>query len=113
MSDLQGRIAALPPEKLALLAQRLADRAAARGAATDDTIRPRDRAKPVPLAFQQEREWAIGRIRGANNIPGAFRVVGTLDRELFSQVLTEVIERHEVLRSTVEMQADGRLLQVV
>jgi amino acid adenylation domain-containing protein/non-ribosomal peptide synthase protein (TIGR01720 family) len=113
MADVQDRIADLPPDKLALLGKRLADMAAARGAVRDDRIKARDRAKPTPLAFQQEREWAIGQFRGANNIPGAFHVEGALDLELFSRVLTEVVARHEVLRSTVEMQADGSLHQVV
>jgi amino acid adenylation domain-containing protein/non-ribosomal peptide synthase protein (TIGR01720 family) len=113
MADLQSRIAALPPEKRALLEKRLADMAAARGPAPNDQIRPRDRAKPTPLAVQQEREWAISRFRQANNIPGAFRVEGALDLALLSQVLTEVTERHEVLRSTVEVQSDGRRVQVV
>jgi amino acid adenylation domain-containing protein/non-ribosomal peptide synthase protein (TIGR01720 family) len=113
MADLQSRIAALPPEKRALLEKRLADMAAARGPAPDDKIGPRDRAKPTPLAVQQEREWAISRFRQANNIPGAFRVEGALDLTLLSQVLTEVTERHEVLRSTVQVQPDGSRVQVV
>ncbi|WP_091573596.1 non-ribosomal peptide synthetase [Micromonospora sediminicola] len=113
MTDLQRRIAALSPEQRELLERRLADRAAARGTESDDRIRPRDRSRATPLAFQQEREWAIAKFRPANNIPGAFRVEGNLDLSLLSEVLSEIAGRHEVLRSTIELQPDGARVQVV
>ncbi|MEU7007478.1 amino acid adenylation domain-containing protein [Streptomyces sp. NPDC046332] len=113
MTDLQSRIAALSPEKRALLERRLAERTAGIGGTERERIAPRDRSEPTPLAFQQEREWAIGQFRPANNIPGAFRVEGALDLELLGRVLTEVTERHEVLRSTVELEEGGRRVQVV
>ena len=113
MSDLQERIAALSPQQRELLERRLADRVAARGPAADDRIAPRDRSRPAPLSIQQQREWAFGQFRGANNIIGAFRVEGEFDRDLLSCALTEVTERHEVLRSTFEQQADGTRVQVV
>ncbi|MGQ4491187.1 amino acid adenylation domain-containing protein [Streptomyces sp. SAS_281] len=113
MTDLQSRIAALSPEKRALLERRLAERAAGAGGTERERIAPRDRSEPTPLAFQQEREWAIGQFRPANNIPGAFRVEGVLDLELLGRVLTEVTERHEVLRSTVKLEEGGQRVQVV
>ena len=79
----------------------------------DERIKPRDRSRPIPLAFQQEREWAMAQFRPANNIPGIFRVEGQLNLALLSRVLTEVTERHEVLRSTVELREDGTRVQVV
>jgi amino acid adenylation domain-containing protein/non-ribosomal peptide synthase protein (TIGR01720 family) len=112
MTDLQDRIAALSPEKRALLERRVAELAAAHGPAPEERIKPRDPARPTPLAFQQEREWAIAQFRAANNIPGAFRVEGSLDPELLSQVLTEVTDRHEILRSTIELRDDGTRVQV-
>ncbi|WP_019925394.1 non-ribosomal peptide synthetase [Nocardia sp. BMG111209] len=112
MTDLQGRIAALSPQQRALLEQRVAELARTRGPAPEERIAPRDPGEPAPLAFQQEREWAIAQFRPANNIPGAFRVDGDLDPELFGRVLTEVSDRHEVLRSTVELRADGTRVQV-
>ncbi|MGC5016345.1 amino acid adenylation domain-containing protein [Streptosporangium sp. DT93] len=107
MTDLQSRIAALSPQQRAILERRLADMAAARGSAPEERITPRDPAQPIPLAFQQEREWAITQFRSANNIPGAFRVEGHLDLAVLSRVLTEVVDRHEILRSTVQLQQDG------
>jgi amino acid adenylation domain-containing protein/non-ribosomal peptide synthase protein (TIGR01720 family) len=107
MTDLQHRIAALSPEKRALLERRAAELAAASAPAPQERIGPRRAAQPTPLAFQQEREWAIAQFRSANNIPGAFRVEGRLDTELLGRVLTEVTGRHEILRSTVELRDDG------
>ena len=113
MTDLQRRIAALSPQQRELLERRLAEVTAARAPTPDERIKPRAASEPAPLAFQQEREWAIAQFRGANNIPGAFRVEGVLDVELFGRVLTEVMDRHEVLRSTVELRDDGTRVQVV
>jgi amino acid adenylation domain-containing protein len=113
MADLHSRIAALSPEQRKLLESRVADLVAARGPAQRERIKPRDRARPTPLGIAQQREWAIERLRSANNISGAFRVEGELDLELLSRVFTEVTERHEVLRSTVAQQGDGTPVQVV
>ena len=113
MSDLQQRIAALSPQQREMLERRLAERMAARGPARVERIPPRDRSLPAPLSIQQQREWAFGYFRGANNIIGAFRVDGEFDRDLLSRALTEVTERHEVLRSTVEQLPDGTRVQVV
>jgi len=103
MTDLQGRIAALPPEKRAVLERRPADLVAAPGPVSDDRITPRDRGVPTPLSFAQQREWATGRLRSENGISGALRLVGDLDLPLPGRVLTEIVERHEVPRSTVEL----------
>lgn len=113
MTDLQRRIAALSPEQRERLERRLQDLAASRGPAPQDRIAPRDPGQPVPLALQQEREWTLAQYQSWNNIPGAFRVVGDLDLDLLSGVLTEVLERHEVLRTTVETDGDGTHVQVV
>ena len=112
MADLRSRIAALSPAQRALLESRVAELMAA-GATGRTRIRPRDRSRPTPLGIAQQREWAISRLRGANNVPGAFRVDGPLDLKLLSRALTELLDRHEVLRSTVEIGADGVPVQVV
>ncbi|MGH3256259.1 MAG: condensation domain-containing protein, partial [Streptosporangiaceae bacterium] len=113
MTDLQHRIAALSPEKRRLLEARLADLTAARGPASADRIIPRDRTRPTPLGFAQQREWAVERFRSANNITGAMRLEGRLDLPLLGRVLTEILDRNEVLRSTVEITRDGIPVQVV
>ncbi|MBB2914114.1 amino acid adenylation domain-containing protein [Streptosporangium becharense] len=117
MTDELSRIAALSPQKRELLERRLAELATARASAHDDgtgdRIGPRDRSVPTPLGIAQQREWAVERFRGANNITGAFRIEGELDLDLLSLVLTEVVERHEVLRSTFDIDAGGTPVQTV
>ena len=112
MTDVQSRIAALSPEQRAQLESRVADLAARRGSAPSNTIRPRDRSLPTPLSYAQQREWALEQYRPANNIGGALRLRGDIDLDLLSRVLTEVMARHEVLRSTVEI-VDRTPVQVV
>jgi amino acid adenylation domain-containing protein/non-ribosomal peptide synthase protein (TIGR01720 family) len=113
MTDLRSRLAALPPDRRELLEQRLAALLAARGPAHRERIAPRDRSRPTPLGIAQQREWAVERVRGANNIAGVFRVEGDLDADLVSTVLTDVVRRHEVLRSTFDVGPDGVPVQVV
>lgn len=113
MTDLLSRIAALSPRQRGLLEQRLADRLTAESTHAREAVVARDRSKAAPLSIQQEREWAFGRFRGANNIIGAFRVEGALDRHLLGDALTAVVDRHEVLRSTFERLDDGTWVQVV
>lgn len=111
LPDLRSRIAALSPVQRAVLESRiedLVDRPAER-----DRIRPRDRSLPTPLGIAQQREWAVSRLRGVNNVPSAFRVRGEVDIAVLETVLTELIERHEVLRSTMEVGQNGIPVQVV
>ncbi len=112
MADLRSRIAALSPAQRSLLESRVADLRADRVPGRV-RITPRDRLRPTPLGIAQQREWAISRLRDANNVPGAFRVDGPVDLGLLSRALTELLDRHEVLRSTVEIGADGVPVQVV
>ncbi|KHL08954.1 non-ribosomal peptide synthase protein (TIGR01720 family)/amino acid adenylation domain-containing protein [Mumia flava] len=113
MTDLESRITALPAEQRAVLEARLAELAPARGHGPSDRIVPRDRSAPTPLSVAQHREWAVGQIRSVNNITGALRLEGRLDLTLLSDVLTTILERHEVLRTTIEVGADGTPVQVV
>ena len=113
MTDLRSRLAALPADRRELLEQRLAMLLAEQGSGRRERIAPRDRSRPTPLGLAQQREWAVERVRGANNITGAFRVEGELDPDLLSTLLTDVVRRHEVLRSTFEVGEDGAPVQVV
>jgi len=111
-TDVQGRIAALSPAKRALLESRVAELMKARGPVPDDRIVPRDRTRPTPLSFAQQQEWTTEQLRSANNPGGAIRLEGEIDPALLGRVLTEIVRRHEELRSTVEVK-DGVPVQVV
>ncbi len=78
-------------------------------------IRPVSRNVDVPLSFSQQRLWFIDQLEpGATlyNIPAAVKLNGELDREALQQTLTELVRRHEVLRTTFHNR-DGRAVQVI
>jgi NRPS condensation-like uncharacterized protein len=69
----------------------------------------------LPLSFAQQRLWFIDRLEPNNpfyNIPAAVRLSGALDIEAFERTLTEVVRRHEVLR-THFADGGGKLGQVI
>ncbi|HEX2094370.1 MAG TPA: amino acid adenylation domain-containing protein, partial [Longimicrobiaceae bacterium] len=66
------------------------------------------RDRPLPLSFAQQRLWFIDRLQpgsAAYNIPAALRLTGWLDVAALERSLTEVVRRHEALRTVFA--ADG------
>jgi amino acid adenylation domain-containing protein len=62
------------------------------------------------LSFAQERLWFFDQLEpgsAAYNIPRAFRLKGTLNKEALQQSLTPIFARHEVLRTTFRSE-DGK-----
>ncbi|HEX8694770.1 MAG TPA: non-ribosomal peptide synthase/polyketide synthase, partial [Longimicrobium sp.] len=79
-------------------------------------IVPAGRDGDLPLSFAQQRLWFIDRLEpgsAAYNLPVALRLRGELDAGALERALTEVARRHEVLRTTFSMGADGQAVQVV
>ncbi|MGW0580898.1 amino acid adenylation domain-containing protein, partial [Streptomyces sp. NPDC002920] len=86
------------------LAVRLADAADARPA-----LAPATRPEPLPLSYAQRRLWFLHRLEGAGagyHMPLALRLRGPLDRPALAAALTDVVARHETLR-TVFPHTDG------
>ncbi|MEU3730984.1 amino acid adenylation domain-containing protein [Streptomyces sp. NPDC033538] len=57
----------------------------------------------IPLSFAQRRMWLLHKLeRGAAtyNISAAFRLTGTLDQDALVAAIHDVVERHEILRTT-------------
>ncbi|PWI09286.1 non-ribosomal peptide synthetase [Streptomyces sp. NWU339] len=57
----------------------------------------------IPLSFAQRRMWLLHKLeRGAAtyNISAAFRLTGTLDQDALIAAIHDVVERHEILRTT-------------
>jgi amino acid adenylation domain-containing protein len=90
-ADLAERLAGLSPERLLLLARR------------------------NPLSFAQERLWFLDRLHGGSPFyNGALRIdfEGELCMPALQAVLSEIVRRHEILRSAF-LEVDGLPLQVV
>jgi amino acid adenylation domain-containing protein len=104
MSDVLKKLAALPPEKLALLQQRISRR-------TEDHSRirsvPRNpAANSFPLSFAQQRLWFLDRLQpntSLYNIPTALHLKFPLNVAALEQSLNEIVRRHETLRTTFAM----------
>jgi amino acid adenylation domain-containing protein/FkbH-like protein len=112
------KIATLSPAKRALLERRLRDKALGRAAA-DAGQRPIERVArsgaPLPASTAQRRLWLLDQLqpgRSVFNIPIVGRLSGPLDRDALARALTEIVRRHEVLRTTFKS-VDGEPVQVV
>jgi acyl-CoA synthetase (AMP-forming)/AMP-acid ligase II len=72
-------------------------------------IPPRDPTGPCPLSLSQERIWFMEQFISGEpvyNEAEAARLEGVLDVALFEQALNKVVERHEILRQTIELRND-------
>ncbi|MFF7459767.1 amino acid adenylation domain-containing protein, partial [Kitasatospora sp. NPDC008115] len=88
------------------LARRLADHAGELRPAPEPVARP----EVLPLSFAQERLWFLHKLEGPSatyNMAFALRLTGDLDRQALGDALTDVIARHEALR-TVFREVDGQ-----
>jgi amino acid adenylation domain-containing protein/non-ribosomal peptide synthase protein (TIGR01720 family) len=78
------------------------------------TRTPRDGA--LPLSFAQQRLWFLDQLEAgtatAYNVPAALRLTGLLNIDALSRSLTEIVRRHEVLRTTFSM-IDEQPVQVI
>ncbi|HVS00085.1 MAG TPA: amino acid adenylation domain-containing protein, partial [Thermoanaerobaculia bacterium] len=75
---------------------------------------PRD-GRDLPLSFSQQRLWFLDQLEPGNpayNVPLAVRLTGELRVDLLQRAFTEVVRRHEALRTTFNSY-DGRPVQVV
>ncbi|HKV11774.1 MAG TPA: non-ribosomal peptide synthase/polyketide synthase, partial [Thermoanaerobaculia bacterium] len=73
------------------------------------------RNEPPPLSFAQQRLWFLDQLTPGNpvyNLPATIELTGRLDVPALTATLTEVVRRHEVLRTTYSAPA-GELAQVV
>src|ERR1041385_4542236 len=111
MSDLSEHVLGLSPEALWLIAMRL--RKATRPSRRK--ISRRDTSALPPLSYSQERLWLIEQLEsdgGIYNLPIVLRLTGALNTEALERSISEVIRRHEVLRTSFSTDG-GRLTQVI
>ena len=77
-------------------------------------ISPRTDGSPAPLSFSQERLWFLEQLEPGNaayNICRASCLSGSLNVAALEASLSEIVRRHETLRSQINMVA-GRPVQV-
>ncbi|HEX4788246.1 MAG TPA: amino acid adenylation domain-containing protein, partial [Actinospica sp.] len=66
----------------------------------------------IPLSFAQRRMWFLHQIGGGSeawNMTAAFRLTGSLDPAALVAAIRDVVERHEILRTTYATDDDGEL----
>ncbi|HZI16961.1 MAG TPA: amino acid adenylation domain-containing protein [Pyrinomonadaceae bacterium] len=101
---------------VAQLARRIEGAAGGGLAQSAPPIRRAPRAAGLPLSFGQQRLWFLHRLDPTTplyNIPGAMRLTGRLDVAAMGRCFTEVVRRHESLRTTFETDEAGRPVQVI
>ncbi|MFF0740409.1 non-ribosomal peptide synthase/polyketide synthase [Streptomyces sp. NPDC004111] len=58
----------------------------------------------IPLSFAQQRLWFLGELQGPHgmyNIPITLRLTGDLNQKALHTALTDLVERHEALRTLI------------
>ena len=113
MHDIAKQITELSVEKRQLLERYL------KSAGLDLTNaviipQPRDTNK-FPLSFAQERIWFMDQLepnRSIYNLPDTHYFKGPLDLNALQQTLTQIVRRHESLRTTFQT-VDGEPMQVI
>ncbi len=74
-----------------------------------------ERAGRAALSFAQQRLWFLDQLEPGSatyNVPMAVRLRGELKVEALAWALTQIVRRHEVLRTTFQAEA-GRPVQVI
>ncbi|HEU4558944.1 MAG TPA: amino acid adenylation domain-containing protein, partial [Longimicrobium sp.] len=76
---------------------------------------PARRTGELPLSFAQERLWFLDRLEPGSatyNLPAALRLTGAVDERALERSLSEIVWRHEALRTTFR-EVDGSPVQVI
>ncbi|MGC2777759.1 MAG: amino acid adenylation domain-containing protein [Bradyrhizobium sp.] len=85
------------------------------GAALPPLLRLSDRPDQLAMSYAQERLWfldQLGLVGAAYNMPFALRLEGALDVVALERSLSELVRRHETLRTHFAV-VDGQGLQVI
>jgi amino acid adenylation domain-containing protein len=111
MDELTKRVATLSPAKRALLDRRLVADKGLR----QRPLPTRTRRNTARASFAQARLWFLQQLEpesAAYNVPRAIRILGNLNLKTLEQSLSEIINRHEALRTSFAL-VDGNLMQIV
>ncbi len=114
MSDLSKRIVSLSPEQRGVLAKKLKMTRQVSSAGSNRIPTSR-RPADLPLSYAQQRLWFLDQLRPGDttyNIPAAVRLRGRLRVQALQEALSEIVRRHEILRTTFPA-VDGKPRQVI
>jgi hypothetical protein len=98
--SISRQIAALSPEKKALLQKKL--RKSSAGNKPELSIQPGKHKGPLPLSLSQHRLWLLEQNRRQSpvfNAYRAWRLKGKLDIEALRLAMNNIVKRHQVLRA--------------
>jgi amino acid adenylation domain-containing protein len=99
---------------MAALARRV-EAAFGAGAPQAPPLKPVARDGRLPLSFAQQRLWFLQQLEPEShfyNVHRALRLTGALNVAALEQTVSEVVRRHEVLRTAFQS-ADGKPFQVI
>jgi amino acid adenylation domain-containing protein len=92
----------------------LADRVQGQ-ASVEEAIPRRCEEDAIPLTWQQEQIWFLTKLAPgiqAYNSQVTLRLKGRLDRQALEDSLSEIVQRHEILRTTFHDSAEGPVQRV-
>lgn len=113
MSRFSNRTLKLTAEKQALFEALLREEGVE--SLTPQSIPPRKEPGPIPLSFAQQRLWFLDKLAPGNsayNIFEAIRLRGQLNVGALEASLSEIVRRHEVLRTSFPT-VDGVPIQLI
>ncbi|MEA5582039.1 amino acid adenylation domain-containing protein [Nodularia harveyana UHCC-0300] len=71
--------------------------------------------EPLPMSWAQQRLWFLYQLEGASstyNMPNALQITGELQVEALRKTLREIVQRHEILRTSFDL-VDGNPVQII
>ena len=109
------RIAMLSAEKRDLLLQKIKKQAVIEPIQIEEQQNQPLRPASIPLSFAQKRLWFLDQLHPgetAYTIPAAYWLEGALEEGILRKCFEQLIERHEILRTTFHQQA-GQPCQII
>ncbi|MGD1911666.1 MAG: amino acid adenylation domain-containing protein, partial [Rivularia sp. (in: cyanobacteria)] len=101
MDNIYEQLAKLSPQQRKLFERRLRERGIV--IPEIDRISPRESGDELPLSFAQQRLWFIQQLETESstyNVPSALNLKGRLNIPVLEKSLSEIVKRHEILRTT-------------